>query len=152
MKNDAHITVVLLVSCLCMAGCWNIEEPEQVGEEPEDEVRQIKPEVVVDCNARSLASCERDDECVHFYGKRLDVEGMCWSEYMPALCKPRERFVSHAVTYAASPSGECWRFANQFLPDGWRPLGAPELYEELYGEPYPSCPEWNEVYGLDFCE
>jgi hypothetical protein len=150
MVSRGCVAVVVL-SCLFVTGCGVFEEPEP--EEAHEEARQDKPEVVVDCAARSLASCERDEECEHFYGTRLDEARTCWSEVMPALCKPRDRFVANSEAYAVSPTGECWYFVNLYLPDGWRSLsGSRELYEELYDEPYPSCPERNEIFGLEHCE
>jgi hypothetical protein len=142
MASKVCIAAVTLSSCLFVMGCGAVDEGEPEG------AHEDEPEVVVDCAARSLETCERDEECEHFYGTRLDEERTCWSEVMPAQCKPRDIRGLPAVTHAVSPTGSCWSFGTLFLHEGWHTESS---WVEAHDEPYP-CPGGAERSTIAPCE
>jgi len=90
-------------------------------QEPDDSSDSRKPEApapVLDCWQMSEKECYADNRCMPVAGVQINEFEQCLMEKTMAVCMDLGN-CSPIVTFARSPTGELWKFAQDCSPPGW---------------------------------
>ena len=71
------------------------------------------------CSELTPEECTEDLLCYVLQAQRVLTDGTCSDEFEDVGCNAADSGCAAVITYASSPSGQCWMFTNGCIPPDW---------------------------------